>query len=82
MKEKNLPDDIKSKSLAELTEMVNIIIENLENKKDLESSLNDYQMLIQLNNLIEKKFQNTSKQISNSTKDKINNILKKNEKET
>ena len=82
MKEKNLPDDIKSKSLTELTEMANKIIENLEIKKDLESSFNEYQMLIKLNNLIEIKFKNTSKQISNSTKDKINNILKKNEKKT
>ena len=56
MKDKNLPDDIQNKSLNELTELANNIIENLENKKDLESSISDYQMLIKLNNLIEKKF--------------------------
>jgi len=83
MKDKNLPDDIKSKSLNELTKLANNIIENLENKKDLESSINDYQMLIRLNNLIEKKFQNTSKKISQITKEKISKILgKKNEKKT
>ena len=39
--------------------------------------------LIKLNNLIEKKFQNNSKNISNKTKDKIVNILnEKNEKKT
>jgi exonuclease VII small subunit len=81
MKHKNLPVDIKSKTLNELTELANNIIENLENEKDLESSIDHYQKLITLNNLIEKKFQNTSKKISQATKDKINNILnKKNEK--
>jgi len=83
MKDKNLPDDIKSKSLNELTKLANNIIENLENKKNLESSINDYQMLIRLNNLIEKKFQNTSKKISQITKEKISKILgKKNDKKT
>ena len=81
MKDKNLPDDIQNKSLNELTELANNIIESLENKKDLESSISDYQMLIKLNNLIEKKFQNNSKKISQLTKEKINKILdKKNEK--
>ena len=81
MKDKNLPHDIQNKSLNELTKLANNIIENLENKKDLESSISDYQMLIRLNNLIEKKFQNNSKKISQLTKEKISKILdKKNEK--
>ena len=81
MKDKNLPDDIQNKSLNELTELANNIIENLENKKNLESSISDYQMLIKLNNLIEKKFQNNSKKISQITKEKISKILdNKNEK--
>ena len=37
MNEKNLPDDINSKSLNELTELANKIIEKLENEKDLET---------------------------------------------
>ena len=56
MNEKNLPDDIVSKSLNELTELANAIIEKLENEKDLENSVNEYQKLLKLNNLIEKKF--------------------------
>ena len=80
MKDKNLLDDIKSKSLNELTELANNIIEKLENEKDLEASINDYQELIKLNNLIEKKFQNTSREISEETRSKINMILKNNEK--
>ena len=80
MKHKNLPDDIKDKSLTELTEIASNLIENLENEKDLEKSIDDYQKLIKLNNLIEIRFKNTSKEISNSTKEKILKILKKNEK--
>ena len=82
MKDKNLLDDIKTKSLNELTELANNIIEKLENEKDLEASINDYQELIKLNNLIEKKFQNTSREISEETRNKISTILKKNEKKT
>tara|TARA_A100001011_G_scaffold200380_1_gene208690 strand:+ start:2252 stop:2503 length:252 start_codon:yes stop_codon:yes gene_type:complete len=80
MKHKNLLDDIKDKSLTELTDIASNIIENLENEKDLEKSIDDYQKLIKLNNLIEIRFKNTSKDISNSTKEKILKILKKNEK--
>ena len=80
MKDKNLPNDIKSKSVNELKEMANNLIENLENEKDLGNSINEYQKLIKLNNLIEKKFQNTSKEISQKTKEKIKKLLKKNEK--
>ncbi|OUX36406.1 MAG: exonuclease VII small subunit [Candidatus Pelagibacter sp. TMED273] len=78
MKEKNLPDDIKDKSLNELTKLANSIIESLEKEKDLENSISKYKNLIKLNNLIEKKFRNTSKEISNITREKIQKILKKN----
>ena len=80
MKDKNFPDDIKNKSLDELTELANNIIKNLENKKSLEDSLEEYQKLIKLNIIIENQFQKLSKQLSKSTKDKIENIKNKNEK--
>tara|TARA_A100001011_G_scaffold299376_1_gene312504 strand:- start:206 stop:457 length:252 start_codon:yes stop_codon:yes gene_type:complete len=80
MKDNNLPDDIKNKSLDELTELANNIIKNLENKKNLEDSLEEYQKLIKLNIIIENQFQKLSKQLSQSTKDKIENIKNKNEK--
>jgi ribosomal protein RSM22 (predicted rRNA methylase) len=81
MKDKNLPDDINLKSLNELTQEANKIIEQIEKDKNFENSLDEYQKLIRLNNIIEKKFQNTSKKISLETKYKINKILsKKNEK--
>jgi len=82
MKDKNLPEDINSKSINELTELADNIIQTLEKEKNLENSINEYQKLIKLNNIIERKFQNNSKVISQDTKDKIYNILKKNEKKT
>ena len=81
MNEKILPDDIESKSLSELTDIADRLIQELESKKNLEESIDDYQYLIKLNNLIEKKFQKDSKNISESTKLKIEELtLKKNEK--
>ena len=77
MKDKNLPDDNDSKSLEELTQEVNSIIEELEKKEDIKNSLDDYQKLIQLNNIIEKKFQRKSKGINQNMKEKIENITKK-----
>ena len=82
MKDKNLPLDYDSRTLEELTDEANQIIKSLEEKDDLDNSVESYQELLKLNNLIEKKFQNTSKEISEETKSKINTILKKNEKKT
>ena len=81
MKEKNLPDDINSKSLDELTQEANNIIEQLEKKDDLKTSLDQYQELMRLNNIIEKKFQKKSKYINQSTKEKINSLSKKKDAE-
>ncbi len=77
MNEKILPDDIESKSLSELTDIADRLIQELESKKNLEESIDDYQYLIKLNNLIEKKFQKDSKNISESTKLKIEELSKK-----
>ena len=77
MNDKNLLDDKKSQVLEDLMEEANQIIEDLENEKNLENSIDRYQKLIKLNNIIEKKFQGKSKEISQITRDKINMILKK-----
>ena len=74
MKDKNLLADIESKSLEELNNLANKIIENLE-KKTIEEFTEDYQELIKLNNFIEKKFQQETRLISKKTKDKINEII-------
>ena len=81
MKEKNLPDDINSKSLDELTQEANNIIEQLEKKDDLKDSLDQYEELMRLNNIIEKKFQKKSKYINQSTREKINSLSRKKDEE-
>ena len=79
MKDINLLDDIESKSLSELNNLANKIINNLE-KKDLENFIHDYQELIKLNNYIEKKIHQEKKSISKKTKDKIDTIIRNGKK--
>ena len=77
MKDKNLPNNYNSLSLEELTTEANKMIEELENKKDLGNSLDNYQNLLKLNNIIEKKFQKNIKDINEKTKAKVSKIIKK-----
>jgi hypothetical protein len=79
MKDKNLPNNYNSLSLEELTTEANKMIEELENQKDLGNSLDKYQNLIKLNNIIEKKFQMNIKEINEKTKEKISKINQKND---
>ena len=74
MNEKNLPDDIASKSLNELTDLADEIIKNLENRNNLENTSEDYANLLKINRLIEKKFQKKFKEISDKTIFKIKDI--------
>jgi len=76
MKEKNLPLDYQHNSLEELTEKANSIIESLENETNLNNSIDSYQELLKLNNIIEKKFQKNLKSISETTNNKIKEIIK------
>ena len=81
MKDKNLPNDYNSLSIEELTKVANKMIEDLESKKDLVNSIENYQNLLKLNNIIEKKFQTSQKNINEKTKEKISKInLNKNAK--
>ena len=77
MKDKNLPNDYNSLSLEELTKEANKMIEDLESQKDLENSIENYQNLLKLNNIIEKKFQKDIKNINEKTKEKILKITSK-----
>ena len=77
MKDKNLPDDNNSKSLDELTKEISSIVEKLEKQKDIKNSLDDYQKIIKLNNIIEKKFQKKSKTINLNIKEKVENVINK-----
>ena len=76
MNVKNFLDDIEKKSLTELTELADNLIKNLENKKDIEGSMDDYQKILKINNLIQKKFQIESKNISEKSEIKIKKIKK------
>ncbi len=78
MKDKNLPNNYDILSIEELTIEVNKIINELENQKDLEKSMYNYQNLLKLNNLIEKRFQENIKMINEKTKEKITKISSKN----
>ena len=80
MKDKNLPPDIDTSSLEELTNQANEIIVSLENEKDLNNSAQSYQQLLKLNNIIEKKFQKSFKSINEYTNKKVKEIRNKNEK--
>ena len=83
MKDKNLPNDYNSLSLEELTKEANKMIEDLESQKNLENSLENYQNLLKLNNIIEKKFQKDVKNINKKKKENILKITsKKNAKKT
>jgi len=77
MKDKNLPYDYNSLSLEELTKEANKMIEDLENEKNLEDSIENYQNLLKLNNIIEKKFQKDVKNINENTKENISKIISK-----
>ena len=78
MKDKNLPNNYNSLSLEELTSKATKMIEDLESHKDLEKSIEKYQNLLKLNNIIEKKFQKDAKYINERTKKEILNITSKN----
>ena len=82
MKDKNLLPDNNESTLEELTDQANQIIESLENENDLNNSVESYQQLLKLNNIIEKKFYKNFKSLSQETNTKVKEILKKNEDET
>ena len=77
MKDKNLPHDNDTQTLEELTKEANNIIESLEKEKNLQNSVEVYQELLKLNNIIEKKFHKNTKRINEETKKKIYDITKK-----
>ena len=77
MKDKNLPLDYDNRTLEELTDEANQMIKSLEEKDNLDNSIESYQELLKLNNLIEKKFQKNFRSISEKTNKKIKEIIKR-----
>ena len=78
MNSKNIPADIKRKSIEEAQKEVSEIIEILEKEENLENSIEKYNRLILLNNYIEQKFKDKSKNISKKNFENIQNSLSKN----
>ena len=65
MKNENIPENTKSKSIKEIKEEINQILEKLENQEtDLSDSVNDYARLIALNKRIDSFFKKKNKEIS------------------
>ena len=65
MKNENIPENTKSKSIKEIKDEINQILEKLESKEsNLSDSMNDYARLISLNKRIESLFIKKNKEIS------------------
>ena len=77
MKDKNLLPDNDASTLEDLTDQANQIIDSLENEKDLNNSVESYQQLLKLNNIIEKKFNKSFRSLGEETNKKVKEIVKK-----
>ena len=70
MKTEIIPDEAKSKSIKEIKEEINQILEKLESQDaNLPESMNDYARLISLNKKIDLLFKKRSKEISSIGKE-------------
>jgi len=71
MKNENIPENVKSKSIKEIKDEINQILEKLENSNtNLPESMNDYARLILLNKRIDSLFKKRNKEISTIGKKK------------
>ena len=71
MKNENIPADIKSKSLKEAKDEIDVILSKLEKlETNLDDSIQDYQRLILLNKHIDQLFKKKFREIS----EKKNNV--------
>ena len=76
MKAENIPDEAKSKSIKEIKEEINQILEKLESQDtNLPESMNEFARLLSLNKKIELLFKKRSKEISTIGKEDKKNIL-------
>ena len=65
MTSKNIPADIKDKSIKETKEEINKILDKIEkDEKNLESHTDDYDMLLKLNKHMDDLFKKKLKQIN------------------
>ena len=81
MKSKNIPADIRTKSIKEAQNEIKEIIEKLENTEtNLEDSIEQYNRMMQLNYHIQDQFKLKAKQIKQSVLHKNKKKLLKNSK--
>ena len=78
MKSKNIPADIRAKSIKEAQNEIKVIIAKLENSEtNLENSIEQYERMMQLNYHIHEQFKKKAKEIKQSSLDyKEKNSLK------
>ena len=78
MKSKNIPADIRAKSIKEAQNEIKEIIEKLENTEtNLEDSVEQYNRMVQLNYHIQDLFKQKSNEIKQSTLDNKEKISSK-----
>ena len=78
MKSKNIPADIRVKSIKEAQKEIKGIIAKLENAETkLEDSIEQYNRMVQLNYHIQEQFKEKAKKIKHSTLDKNEKISPK-----
>ena len=79
MKSKNIPVDIRTKSIKEAQNEIKQIIEKLENTEvNLEDSIEQYNRMMQLNYHIQDQFKQKAQEIKQSTLHKNKKKLLKN----
>ncbi len=77
MKENYMPNNYNSLSIEELINLADKILNDLENQKDLDDSIEKYQKILKLNNIIEKKFKENVRDINEKTKENLLKIKSK-----
>ena len=72
MKSKNIPADIRAKSIKEAQNEIKVIIAKLENSEtNLENSIEQYERMMQLNYHIHEQFKKKAKEIKQSSLDNM-----------
>ena len=70
MKSKNIPVDIRAKSIKEAQNEIKVIIAKLENSEtNLENSIEQYERVMQLNYHVHEQFRKKAKEIKQSSLD-------------
>ena len=71
MKLKNIPEDIKVKSIKEAQNEIKVIIQELEDKEtSIQDSIDRYKRMMQLNDHIQDEFRKRAKEINKNSSEK------------